>query len=142
MDRDPSAQEQAIRRRAELGDAAGATTLALTVYGPEILRFLISVLRSEDAASEVFSLVAEGLWCGMERFTWEGSVRAWAYGIARRAALRHRRDEGRRRRRQVPIEALSALSAIEADVRTRTLSFLRTEVKSRFAELRESLPPD
>src|SRR5262249_58126619 len=49
---------------------------------------------------------------------------------------------GRRGRRQVPIEALSALSAIEADVRTRTLSFLRTEVKSRFAELRDGLPPD
>src|SRR5262245_14439605 len=142
MDRDPSALEKEIRRRAELGDEAGATTLALTAYGPEILRFLLSLHGREDAASEVFSLVAEGLWRGMERFTWEGSVRAWAYAIARRASLRHRRDEGRRTRKQLPIEALSALSAIEADVRTRTLSFLRTEVKSRFSELRDSLPPD
>src|SRR5689334_3363518 len=107
MDRDPTALENEIRRRAELGDSAGATTLALTAYGPELLRFLISLHGREDAASEVFSLVAEALWRGMERFTWESSVRAWSYAIARRASLRHRRDEGRRGRRQVPIEALS-----------------------------------
>lgn len=134
--------EKGIRQRAEQRDIAGATTLALRGYGPELLRFLVGQHGSEQAASEVFSIVAEGLWRTLETFTWEHPFRALAYAVARRASLRFRRDEGRRARRQVPLTEISALSAIEAEVRTRTLSFLRTEVRDRFAELRDGLPPD
>lgn len=134
--------EKGIRLRAEQGDLTGAATLALTGYGPELLRFLVSLHGREDAASEVFSLVAEGLWRGLGTFAWECPFRAFAYAVARRASLRYRRDEGRRAKKQIAVEDHSALSAIVEQVRTRTLSFLRTEVKSRFAELRDGLPPD
>src|SRR5262249_52246367 len=43
---------------------------------------------------------------------------------------------------QVALDALPALSALEHRVRTETLSFLRTERRDRFAELRASLDPD
>jgi RNA polymerase sigma-70 factor, ECF subfamily len=132
--------ERSIRQSAEQRDFTGATTLALRGYGPEIFRFLLSLHRSEQTASDVFSVVAEGLWRAMETFTWEHSFRALR-AVARRASLRHRRDEGRRARRQMPLE-LSALSAVEEQVRTQTLTFLRTEVRDRFAEIRDSLPPD
>ena len=41
----------------------------------------------------------------------------------------------------MPLE-LSAVSAVEEQVRTQTLTFLRTEVRDRFAEIRASLPPE
>jgi len=134
--------EAAIRRCAERRDFPAATTLALQGYGPELFRFLVSLHGREHEASDVFSLVAEGLWRGLESFGWECSYRTWAYAIARRSSLRYRRDEGRRGKRQTPLAELSALSAIEQQVRTQTLSFLRTEVRDRFAELRDNLPPD
>src|SRR5262249_20841075 len=59
----------------------------------------------------------------------------------RRASLRHRRDEGRRAKRQTPLES-TMVAEIEQRVRSETLSFLRTERRSRFAELRDALPPD
>jgi RNA polymerase sigma-70 factor, ECF subfamily len=133
--------ERGIRQSAEQRDFTGATTLALRGYGPEIFRFLLSLHGSEQAASDVFSIVAEGLWRAMETFTWEHPFRALAYAVARRASLRYRRDEGRRARRQMPLE-LSALSAVEEQVRTQTLTFLRTEVRDRFAEIRDGLPPE
>ncbi len=134
--------ERELRQKAEARDFAGATTLALQGYGPEILRFLLALHGSEETASEVFSLFAEGLWRGLEGFSWECSFRTWAYAIARRTSLRHRRDEGRRRKRQTPLDELSAVSVIEQQVRTQTLSYLRTERKSRFAALRDGLEPD
>jgi RNA polymerase sigma-70 factor (ECF subfamily) len=134
--------ERNIRRRVEAGDLSGAVTAALRGYGPEILRFLLVLHPQEQDASEVFSLFAEGVWRRLGGFAWECSFRTWAYAVARRCSLRHRRDAGRRARRQVALDDVSALSAIEEEVRTATLSFLRSEARDRFAELREALPPD
>ena len=134
--------ERDIRGRAEARDLAGAVTAALRGYGPAILRFLMAFHRNEAAASDVFSLFTEGIWRGIEAFDWGCSFRTWAFAVARRASLRYRRDEGRRARRQIPLEAHADLSAIEDQVRSRTLSFLRTERRNRFAELRDALPED
>jgi len=90
----------------------------------------------------VFSLFTEGVWRGIGDFDWGCSFRAWAFAVARRASLYHRRGEGRRARRQVPLEGCPAVSAIEEQVRTQTFSYLRTERRNRFAELRDALPPD
>lgn len=134
--------ERDIRRLTEASDLDAATTVALEGYGPEILRFLIGFNGSETAASEVFSLFAEGIWRGIGAFDWACSFRTWAFAVARRASLRHRRDQGRRAARQVPLEQCAAISRIAEQVRSQTLSYLRTERKSRFAEIRETLPPD
>jgi RNA polymerase sigma-70 factor (ECF subfamily) len=87
-------------------------------------------------------MFAEGVWRGLPGFGWECSFRTWAYAIARRSSLHYRRDEGRRERKQSPLEELSEVSAIAMRVRTETLSYLRTERRSRLAELRDALPPD
>jgi RNA polymerase sigma-70 factor, ECF subfamily len=135
--------EQDIRRRTEARDFNGATTAALEGYGPEIMGFLHAIhARDEAAADDVFAIFAEGVWRGLPGFDWECSFRTWAHAIARRASLHYRRDEGRRARRRAPLEGLSELSAVVMRVRSATLSYLRTERKSRLAELRDALPPD
>jgi len=134
--------ERDIRRLTEASDLAAATTAALQGHGPEVLRFLIGLHGSEAAAADVFSLFAEGVWRGLATFDWGCSFRTWAFGIARRASLRYRRDEGRRAKREVPLSLHSGLSAVAEEVRSRTASYLRTERKSRFAEIRDTLPPD
>jgi RNA polymerase sigma-70 factor (ECF subfamily) len=136
------ALERDIRSRVAAGDCDGATTAALSGYGPEILRFLVAMHGNEAAASDAFSLFAEGVWRGIARFAWECSFRTWAYAVARRVSLRQRRDEGRHAAHRAPLGEDSVVLRIAADVRTRTLSFLRTERRDRFAELRDALPPE
>jgi len=137
---------EAIERRAracwEAGDFTGATTHALRGHGPDVLRFLAALHRDDQAASEVFSMFAEGLWLGIERFEWSCSLRTWVFAIAHRASLRFRRDEGRRARRHVPLEDMPELAELEHKIRTETISYLRTEPRNRFAEIRESLDPE
>jgi len=134
--------EASIRRLAEAGDLTAAAEVALRGYGREIFEFLAALHRQGDDASEVFSLFAEGLWRGLPRFGWRSSFRTWAYGVARKASLRFRRDARRRAARAAPLPESSRLGAIVAEVRTETLPYLRTDRKSRFALLRESLPPE
>jgi RNA polymerase sigma-70 factor (ECF subfamily) len=132
--------EAEISRRIASGDLAGAATATLRGYGPEIFSFLMARHRDETEASEVFSSFAEGLWRGLPTFAAESSVRTWAFSIARRLSVRHRRDAQRRDARVgVPAEPLD-LSEVAAEVRSATLPYLRSEVQSRIAALRETLP--
>jgi RNA polymerase sigma-70 factor (ECF subfamily) len=134
--------EREIRRLSEAGDVSGATTAAIAGYGAEVMRFLFAIHAREEAASDVFSLFAEGVWRGLPGFAWECSFRTWAYAVARRSSLRYRRDAARRARKHVPFEESSEMAAVEQRVRTATLSYLKTERRNRFAELRDALPPD
>jgi RNA polymerase sigma-70 factor, ECF subfamily len=136
-----SALEQEIQARVAAGDLAGAATVALRGYGPEVHRFLVA-MHGPSGAGEVFSLFAEGIWRGVGSFDWGASFRTYAFAVARRASLRYRRDEGRRAAREVPLEQHEALSAIVAEVRSATASYLRTEHKNRFAAIRDSLAPE
>lgn len=136
------ALEQDIRRRCEAADPGGAASVALRGYGPELYGFLVAFHRSEHDAAEVFAMVSERLWRGLGDFGWQSSFRTWAYTVARNTSLKYRRDEGRRRARQVALPEGSELSAIAEEIRTRTKSFLRTEAKNRVTELREALSPD
>ena len=95
--RRPDCDEAAVRRAWQKGDANGAITAALEQYGPEILGWLVGVLRDADAANDVFSAFAERLWSTFASFGWRCSVRTWAYAIARRAAVDHQRGETRPR---------------------------------------------
>ncbi|MBK9260423.1 MAG: sigma-70 family RNA polymerase sigma factor [Polyangiaceae bacterium] len=131
-----------VRRRLESGDIEGATSVALRAYGPEIFEFVAALHRNDADASEVFSLFAEKFWRNLKSFRWDASLRTWSYAVARSVSLDYRRAEKRRAARIVPLPDASMLSAIEAEVRTATQSFLRTERRDRFAELRAQLPPD
>jgi RNA polymerase sigma-70 factor (ECF subfamily) len=123
----------ALIRGKRLDDAA---TRALESYGPELYGFLVSHLGNEPDAAEVFSQVGEDLWTGLPSFALGCSVRTWLYVLARHAAARFRRSPWNQRTGD------SHLDALVERVRTRTQPWLRTDVKDRFAALRDALDPD
>ena len=134
--------EQKMRALCDAGEQDRAATLMVQTYGPEIFRFILSRLRDDDATSEVFSQFTEDLWRGLAGFRWQCTARVWSYTLARHAASRYIKDARRRRGRESPLSRAGPLSEIEQKVRTQTLAIVRTEVKSRVAELREKLPLD
>jgi RNA polymerase sigma-70 factor (ECF subfamily) len=131
--------EQEIRRRFTLGDLQGAATAALRGYGPQILGLLVALHHDQEEASEVFSMFTEDMWRGLRGFAWSCSFRTWAYTIARNCSLRLKMAARRRTRRQQPLDDCPALSEVEAQVRTETLTYLRTDTKARVSELRKAL---
>jgi RNA polymerase sigma-70 factor, ECF subfamily len=118
------------------GDLQNAATSAVEAYGPEVLGFLVTLLRDESDASEAFSQACEDLWRGLPGFQQRASMRTWFYTLARHAAARLRRSPSRAPRRRLP---LTELSEVADGVRSRTLPYLRSEVKDQFAAIREGL---
>jgi RNA polymerase sigma-70 factor (ECF subfamily) len=134
--------ERDIRHSFEQGDLQGAASAAIRGYGPEIFGLLAALHRREADASEVFSRFAENLWRGLPSFGWHCSFRTWAYTVARNASTSYRRQARRRAEVHVPLPEGSELSAIQQDVRSETLSYLRTQRKTRVLALREALSPE
>jgi RNA polymerase sigma-70 factor (ECF subfamily) len=132
-------QDARIRNLVESGDLEASATLFMETYGGEILSFLLVRMRSEPAASEVFSVFAEDFWRGLPGFRWRTTIRSWGYTLARNAAHRHHRT------RRIDCRPLTRpsrmLEAVERQ-RSSTAAYLRTEVKSRMRELRRQLPED
>lgn len=139
---DRSALEAQITAAFDARDHDRAVTLLLGGYGPEILRFLAAIHRDQDDAAEVFSMFAEAVWKGAPSFEGRSSARTWGYAVARGASLRFRTSTRRREARFKPFPEGSPLADVEAQVRTETLTYLRTEQRSRFVALREALPPE
>lgn len=131
--------ETQVKALHEQGALQEAAALAVRGYGPEILGFLMALMRDEQDACDVFSQFSEDLWKGLGGFRWQSSFRTWAYTLARNASHRFRRTDGRARRRQVPLDDERGLHDVAHEVRSATLPFLRTEVKDRFATLRDTL---
>ncbi|OIP31366.1 MAG: hypothetical protein AUK47_22615 [Deltaproteobacteria bacterium CG2_30_63_29] len=131
--------ETTIRQAHERGDLEGAATAALSGYGPEILGFLVGVLRDDEVASEAFSQFAEDLWKGLAGFAWRCSFRTWAYTLARHASARLLREPTRRRERRLETGEVSKLAE---EVRENTLTYLKTEVKRGVDALRAQLTPE
>jgi RNA polymerase sigma-70 factor (ECF subfamily) len=133
--------ETLIRNACEARRYERAATLTIEHYGPELLGFLTSQLRDEEAADEVFAEFSAAFWEGLPRFEWRCSVRTWAYKLARRTAGRHRK-RARRDARLQPLTQLSQLSQAVERVRSATRAYKRTAVKDRFQELRAALPEE
>jgi RNA polymerase sigma-70 factor (ECF subfamily) len=129
--------EERIHGLMRTGDLRAAASASVEAYGPEVLGFLVTWLRDANDASEVFSQTCEDLWAGLPRFEGRCSLRTWFYTLARHAASRFHRVPDRDPRRRVP---LSEMVEVAERVRSTTLPHLRTEVKDRFAAIRESLP--
>jgi RNA polymerase sigma-70 factor (ECF subfamily) len=142
MSTDREAVEAAVRAKCERGEYEDAATLAVREYGREVLRFLMSRLRDDDAAAEVFSVLAEDLWRGLPAFEWRCSLRTWAYTLARHAACRHVSSARRHRARHVALSQATAVSRAAMQVRTETLAVQRTSNKNRLSALRDQLPPE
>jgi RNA polymerase sigma-70 factor (ECF subfamily) len=137
-----TALEEDARARCAAGDFDGAATRAIKGYGPEIFGFLLALHRDEQDAGEVFSIFTENLWKGLRGFSWTCTLRAWAYTVARHASYRHSKNARRDAKRHAPLEGASEAGVLAVKVRTETLTYLKTEQKDRFAELRASLPAD
>ncbi len=131
--------EQQIHSAIEAGELRKAATLAVEGYGPEVLGFLVAMFRNQHDAAEVFSQACEDLWTGLPGFRGYSSFRTWFYVLARHAASRFGRAPGRRPGRRVGI---SQVSDIAEAVQSRTMPHLRTEMKNRFAAIRDELPED
>lgn len=136
-----TAVEARIRALCDAGEKKRAATLLLETYGRELLLFLVSRLRDEDAAREAFSRFTEDLWRGLPGFCWQCTARVWCYTLARHAASRQIR-ELRKRRRGVALSHAGALSQIEERIRTRTRTSARTAARNLIASMRERLSPD
>jgi RNA polymerase sigma-70 factor (ECF subfamily) len=136
------AQEAKAREACERGDYDAAATHLIEAYGAELLRFLASRMSDQGAAAEVYSEVAERLWRALPRFQWRHGARAWCYAIARNTSINYVTAAGRRPERNLPLSQAAQLSQMVERTRSRTMPFLRTEVKDRFRRLREQLSDD
>src|SRR5262249_30606213 len=118
-----------------------AATQIIRGYGPEVLGFLSGIHGDPDEAADTFSQLCEDLWRGLPGFARRSSVRTWLYTLARHAAWDRLEAHGRARRPAVPPSS-PEVARIEEQVREKTLSFLKSETRSRLAELRATLPLD
>lgn len=119
-----------------------AVELLVGAYGREILQFLHGFLRDGQDAEEVFAQMCLKLLEEIPRFRGECSGRAWFFYKSRYAALDWVRSPRRQRERRLETHELSRMSDLVAQVRSETRPYLKTEVKDRFAELREKLKPE
>jgi RNA polymerase sigma-70 factor (ECF subfamily) len=132
------ALEASIAVHLAAGDLAAAATAALRGLGPQILGYLTATLRDDDVAYDVFGQFSEELWKSIATFRGESSFKTWAYKLVMHAIGRHRRDPYRNRGRAMETDEVSALAL---DIRSKTPRYKQTEVKDKFAQLRESLDP-
>ena len=132
------ALERTIADHLAAGNLAAAATAALQGLGPQILGYLSATLRDDDIAYDVFGQFSEELWKSIATFRGESSFKTWAYKLVMHAIGRHRRDPYRNRGRAIQS---AEISAIADDIRSKTPKFKQTEIKDRFARLRESLDP-
>jgi RNA polymerase sigma-70 factor (ECF subfamily) len=131
--------EERIAGLLAAGDLRAAATTTVEGYGPEVLGFLVTFFGNEDDASEAFAQACEDLWTGLGGFERRSSLRTWFYTLARHAASRLRRSPARRPARHVP---LTEAADVAERVRSETLPHLRTDVKDRFASIRNALEED
>jgi RNA polymerase sigma-70 factor (ECF subfamily) len=130
--------ESRVQQLIDAGNVSAAATEALRTLGPEILRFLRSVLRDEEDAADAFSHFSENLWRGLSSFRRQSALRTWAFRIAWNSALNLRNEAWRRHgRRFVTGEA----SAIAEEIRTKTAVRVERQ-RSALDKLRESLSPE
>jgi RNA polymerase sigma-70 factor (ECF subfamily) len=92
------------------GDRPAAATATIQDLGPPVLRYLRSMLRDEDDASDAFSIFAENVWRGLATWRGDGSLKAWSFRLAYNAAINLRNEAWRRRGRRFFTGEASALA--------------------------------
>jgi len=137
---DRDALETRLRELVSRGELADAIAAVVRGYGPEIVAYVSSALRTNDAdVADVFAMFCEDVCRGLPSFRFDATVRTWAYVVARRACLRHLRQARRRANR---FDGPDELEQIAANVRTATLEHLRTTNVDRLAKIRDELDHD
>jgi RNA polymerase sigma-70 factor, ECF subfamily len=130
--------EERIQERLAAGDLRGAATEAIRGLGPQILRYLGSVLHDDADVKEAFGCFAESLWRGLPSFQHRSSFRTWALRLAWNSALDVRNEAWRRRGRRFQTGEMSALAA---EVQT-TSSAREAEHRVALDRLRAALTPE
>jgi RNA polymerase sigma-70 factor (ECF subfamily) len=136
---DPEAELRALCVAERWGDAA---TWIIERYGRELMTYLVAIARSETDAGEAFSQLTEDLWRGLPRFRWQSAARTWCYTLARHSLFRVRRSVRRRGGPAIALSDAPELARATEQLRTATITYLRTQVKDEVAALRERLSPD
>jgi len=136
---DPEAELRELHAAERYGETA---TLVLERYGRELMTYLVAIARSETDAAEAFSQFTEDLWRGLPRFRWQSMARTWCYTLARNALFRVRRTARRRGGPAIGLSDAPEVARAAEQVRTATITYLRTQVKDEVAALRERLSPD
>jgi RNA polymerase sigma-70 factor (ECF subfamily) len=127
--------EARIRDLLAADDRPAAATAAIQEFGPPVLRYLRSLLRDEDDASDAFSVFAENVWRGLPTWRGDGSLKAWAFRLAWNGAMNLKNEAWRRRGRRFFSGEASALAE---EIRTR--SHVKVErQRNALDKLRESL---
>lgn len=139
---DREALEQRVREAHARGDHEAAATALIEGYGPELLRYLLSLARDETTAGDAFSQLCENVWTALPKYRGDATFRVWSYALARHAFSRVLRDPHRKRDRRIALSAVPSVQLAADSLRARTAEFLRTETKERIAKLREGLEPD
>jgi RNA polymerase sigma-70 factor (ECF subfamily) len=93
--------EEEIRGLIAAGKAEAAATAAIKGYGPQVLRYLRSILGDDEDAREAFSQFAENLWRGLPEFRGTAPFRIWAYRIAWNVACDTAKQPWRSRRQRL-----------------------------------------
>jgi RNA polymerase sigma-70 factor (ECF subfamily) len=123
----------------ERGEIDRATEKVLRAYGPELARWLRSMLPVEADAHEAFSRLSEELWKSLRRFDGRCSVRTWCYMLARSAAS-HVRAQPRRDRELLVSQVPSILHAM-THVWTESLGDA-VHAREVYIEIRQALDAD
>jgi RNA polymerase sigma-70 factor (ECF subfamily) len=129
------ARVQALLAR---GDAAAAATAVIEALTPAIFRYLRPILRDDDDADDALSIWAERVWRGLPAIRSGGSLRPWAYRIARHVALNLRDEAWRRRGRRL---ATGEASRLAASVRMSSVNRVERQADA-LASLRRELSPE
>ena len=137
MDREAQVSlEQSIRQKLEHSELHEAVRIILEGYGPELFTYLLRTTHNEADASDVFSEFCEKLWCGIATFQGRSACRTWLYRMATNTRVDFLRNPNHRRVQRLETDEMLKL---EQQVRSRTLSYLRSEVVDRFAKLHAEL---
>ena len=132
--------DERARELVEGGDTGRAVVDVLRVLGPEVMGFLVGVLKSEPDADDVFSAVSTRLWRSLAAFEWRCSLRTWVYVIARREIVRYRSSNKRFLDGRVPISEIEdVVKAITSEAHRTHRSAARSD---RLATLRDELTED
>lgn len=130
--------EETIRGLLAAGKSEEGATAAIKGYGPQVLRYLRSVLGNEDDAREAFAQFAENLWRGLPEFRGSAPFRIWAYRIAWNVACDLRKQPWRSRRERLDTGEATRIAETVATSTDERLEARRRELLA----LREALSLD
>jgi len=134
--------EEQIAAHLARADVDRAATETIRAYGPEILRYALSLCRDRADADDVFAEFCARVWKALPTFRGATTVRAFAYRIVRNAAADFYSDGYRRRRatlssglasRLARSVATSSKAALERDAAR------LAKIRSLFKEEEETL---